>query len=102
MFGAKDMFPMQSRLLDYNLDKLHFHNAGFKLQSLTHLYWLTHNTNLITKLRPKLEKELKLILDAREKESGLFPKERYCGDIAKPVYALNPNANCWRGLRDLA
>src|SRR5262249_43516478 len=26
----------------------------------------------------------------------------YAGDISKQVYALNSNANCWRGLRDLA
>ncbi len=102
MFGVNNVFPLEARLLDYNQDTLRFHNAGFKLQSLAHLYWLTHDTNLITSLRAKWEKEVKLIVDSREKASGLFPKERYCGDIEKPVYALNPNANCWRGLRDLA
>jgi hypothetical protein len=102
LFGAKDTFAMNSDLLDYSRDTLVFHNAGFKLQMLTHLFWLTHDTNLISANRPKWEKEVKLIINSREKESGLFPKERYCGDIAKPVYALNPNANCWRGLRDLA
>lgn len=102
LFGERNVFGMESHLLDYTRDTLRFHNAGFKLQSLAHLYWLTHDTNLITSLRTQWEKEVRLIVDSREKESGLFPKERYCGDIEKPVYALNPNANCWRGLRDMA
>ena len=42
------------------------------------------------------------ILSSREKESGLLPKENYCGDIHTQVYSLNSNANCWRGLRDIA
>jgi hypothetical protein len=102
LFGNRDVLPLQSKLLDYSRDSLRFHNAGFKLQALAHLYWLTHDTNLVTGLRPKWEKEVKMILEGREKESGLFPKERYCGDIETSVYSLNPNANCWRGLRDFA
>jgi hypothetical protein len=42
------------------------------------------------------------ILSSREKETGLLPKENYCGDIHTQVYSLNSNANCWRGLRDIA
>src|SRR5207302_640644 len=28
--------------------------------------------------------------------------DNYAGDISQQVYSLNSNANCWRGLRDLA
>jgi hypothetical protein len=31
-----------------------------------------------------------------------LPKDRCAGDIAENVYSLNSNANCWRGLRDVA
>ena len=34
--------------------------------------------------------------------AALLPREAYCGDIPTPVYSLNSNANCWRGLRDWA
>jgi hypothetical protein len=32
----------------------------------------------------------------------LLPKDNYAGDISQQVYSLNSNANCWRGLRDMA
>jgi hypothetical protein len=47
-----------------------------------------------------VEKELKVILDGREKESGMLPREKYAGDIDTMVLSLNSNANCWRALRD--
>src|SRR5262249_23667700 len=31
----------------------------------------------------------------------LLPKERYCGDIATPVYSLSVESKAWRALRDL-
>ncbi|MSU58799.1 MAG: hypothetical protein EXS35_11635 [Pedosphaera sp.] len=98
----RDVLPMLSHQFDYTRDKLEFHNAGFKLQQFAHYYWMTRDTNGVAALRPKWEKEIKLIVGGREHESGLFPKERYCGDIAEHVYSLNPNAGCWRGLRDFA
>jgi len=99
---GRETLPMLSHQFDYTRAGLEFHNAGFKLQQLSHFYWLTRDTNGVAALRPKWEKEINLIVNGREKESGLFPKERYCGDIAEHVYSLNPNANCWRGLRDFA
>lgn len=98
----RDTLPMLSHQFDYTRANLEFHNAGFKLQQFAHYFWLTRDTNGVGLLRPKWEKEIKLIVDGREPHSGLFPKERYCGDIAEHVYSLNPNANCWRGLRDFA
>ena len=98
----RETLPMLSHQFDYTRDGLEFHNAGFKLQQFAHYYWLTRDTNGVAALRAKWEKEIQLIIGGREKESGLFPKERYCGDIAEHVYSLNPNANCWRGLRDFA
>ena len=35
-------------------------------------------------------------------DRGLLPREKYCSDIETPVISLNANANCWRGLRDMA
>ncbi len=93
---------MLSHMFDYTRDKLEFHNAGFKLQQFSHWYWMTRDKAGVESLRAKWEKEIKLIINGREKESGIFPKERYCGDIAEKVYSLNPNAGCWRGLRDFA
>jgi hypothetical protein len=98
----RETLPMLSHQFDYTRAGLEFHNAGFKLQQFSHYYWMTRDTNGVAALRPKWEKEIKLIVGGREKESGLFPKERYCGDIAEHVYSLNPNAGCWRGLRDFA
>ncbi|MDQ6631113.1 MAG: hypothetical protein M3Y82_05070 [Verrucomicrobiota bacterium] len=100
MFGQKDSSRMLSPLLHYTRDKLEFHNAGFKLQLLSNFYWLTRDKKVLETLRPLWEKEIKRIVEGREKESGLFPKEQYCGDIPKPVYSLNSNSSCWRGLRD--
>ena len=31
-----------------------------------------------------------------------MPPDNYAGDIPQQVYALSSNANCWRGLRDMA
>ncbi len=89
-------------LLDYNRDKLTYHNAGFKLQMLARYYWLTRDTNFVESVRAKWEPELFGIVNGRERDSGLFPREQYCGDIARDVYSLNSNTAAWRGLRDFA
>jgi len=98
----RESLDMLARLFDYTRDGLEFHNAGFKLQAFAHWYWLTRDAEAVRVLRPKWQAELDRIVAGREKESGLFPKERYCGDIATRVHSLNPNASCWRGLRDFA
>jgi hypothetical protein len=41
-------------------------------------------------------------MTSRKTANGLLPKDNYAGDISQQVDSLNSNANCWRGLRDLA
>ena len=89
-------------LLDYQQKGLEFHDAGFKLQLLAHYYWLTHDAACVRELRPHWQKAADIIVQKREKDTGLLPRENYCGDIDQQIYSLNSNANSWRGLRDLA
>ena len=42
-----------------------------------------------------------LVASRKETDNGLMPPDNYAGDIATQVYALNSNANCWRGLREV-
>jgi len=81
---------------------LKFHNAGFKLQMLAHYYWLTRDAAFLDSVQEKSTLEVKKILEGRENESGLFPREQYCGDIFTQVYSLHSNGAGWRGLRDFA
>ena len=87
-------------LLHYTRDALKYHNAGFKLQMLSHYYWLTHDMNFLLKVRPEWTDEINKIVGGREKDTGLFPREQYCGDIFTPVYSLHSAGAAWRGLRD--
>ncbi len=96
---ARRMIPP---LLDYARDKLEFHNAGFKLQTLAHYYWLTRDAEFVKSKRARWERDVKRIVEGREAQSGLAPRESYCGDIATLIYSLNANANGWRGLRDMS
>jgi hypothetical protein len=93
---------MLKSMLEFQRKDTQFHVAGQKLQLLAYLYWLTRDAPMIRGLEPQWRQALELIMNSREKESGLLPKDRYAGDISKKVYSLNSNANCWRGLRDLA
>src|SRR5205814_4453670 len=88
--------------LHYTRDALKYHNAGFKLQMLAHYYWLTRDTNFLASVRPEWTSEINKIVEGREKDSGLFPREHYCGDISTPVYSLHSAGAAWRGLRDFA
>jgi hypothetical protein len=99
---SQDAARMIHPLLDYTRDGLVFHNAGFKLQTLAHYYWLTRDSNFIYSAHDKWSREVQRIIEGREKDSGLFPRERYCGDIATKVYSLHSNGASWRGLRDFA
>jgi hypothetical protein len=103
LFGhTQEAAKMIPPLLDYTRDGLRFHNAGFKLQTLSHYYWLTRDSNFINSVRAKWLDEVKRIVEGREKDSGLFPREQYCGDIFTKVYSLHSNGACWRGLRDFS
>jgi hypothetical protein len=99
---AADARRMIVPLLDYTRKGLEFHQGAFKLQLLANYYWATRDVSLLKEQRARWQKEVDLLVNGREKESGLFPREKYCGDIDTRVYSLNSNANGWRALRDMA
>jgi hypothetical protein len=101
--GHPDVAPaMLKPLLEFPRKDTRFHVAGQKLQLLANVYWLTRDTDTVRKYEPLWRQAEELILDNREQDSGLLPKDNYAGDIHTQVYSLNSNANCWRGLHDLA
>lgn len=87
-------------LLEFERQGLFYHQAALKLQLLAKYYWLTRDARFVRDTRDRWRVQVERIINGREKESGLFPREQYCGDIERPVYSLNANANAWRGLRD--
>jgi len=89
-------------LMDFQRENLLFHQAGLKLQMLSTYYWLTHDREFLLKERDRWMLQINRIVNGREPETGLFPREKYCGDIDTLVYSLNSNSNSWRGLRDFA
>ncbi len=89
-------------LLDFQRKGLEYHNAGTKLLNVCRYYWQTRDAEGVRKLRSRWEPEARLLVENRTASNGLFPKERYCGDISTQVYSLNANAKAWRGLRDLS
>ncbi len=103
LFGQMEVGqPMLKPMLEFPRKDTRFHVAGQKLQLLADFNWLTHDTATIRKYEPLWRQAENLILSSREADSGLLPKDNYAGDIHTQVYSLNSNANCWRGLRDLA
>jgi hypothetical protein len=103
LFGHADAAPaMLKPLLEFDRQDTRFHVAGHKLQLLAHFYWLSRDAETIREFEPLWRPSVQLILDSREAETGLLPKDNYAGDIKTQVYSLNSNANCWRGLRDVA
>lgn len=103
LFGHSEVGPgMLKSMLNFNREDTQFHVAGQKLQLLSFFYWLTHDAKTIRALEPLWHQSVDLILKNRETESGLLPPDRYAGDIPTKVYSLNSNANCWKGLHNLA
>jgi hypothetical protein len=88
-------------LLDFTRDAIKFNQAGQKLDGLVRYYWQTRDADFIRSTRPKWEKEIKSILDSRG-DNGLLQREHYCNDIPTPVFSLNSNGKCWRGLRGMS
>ena len=97
-----DVRSMLEPLFDFHRKGLEYHNAGTKILNLCRYYWQTRDAESIQKLRPRWEKEAWLLVQSLATANGLFPKERYCGDISTQVYSLNANAKAWRALRDLS
>ncbi len=89
-------------ILAYERANMGFHNGGLKLQFLAHYYWVTRDKQYIENMQDRWEREIKVILDARDPSTGMMPREKYCGDIDDLVHSLNSAAISWRGIRDIA
>jgi hypothetical protein len=96
---AADSIPP---ILKYRRGNIEFHDGAYKLEGLAHYYFVTHDAELVRNTRDLWQREIDLIVKSRDKASGLLPREKYCSDIDTPVISINANANCWRGLRDMA
>jgi hypothetical protein len=88
--------------LKYRRGNIEFHDGAFKLEGLADYYFVTHDAELIRETRDLWQREVDHIVKSRDKTTGLLPREKYCSDIETPVISINANANCWRGLRDMA
>ena len=102
LWWGHEVRPLAVSQLDFTRKGLEFHQAGHKLQLMAHLRDYTRDDAFLRDMRPRWEKEIRLITQSRTNAEGLFPREQYCGDIPTPVYSLNSNAKAWRALRDFA
>jgi hypothetical protein len=98
----KDMRRWLEPLLDFTRKNLECHQAGFKLEDVCRYFWQTRDAAAIRQLRPRWEKELRLLTDARTNDVQLCPKQQYCGDIHTLVYSVTANAKGWRAVRDMS
>jgi hypothetical protein len=89
-------------LLDFQRKATRFHVAGHKLQLLSHYYHVTRDAAYLKEKERVWKGVADFIVGSRQAANGLLPRDNYAGDISRQVVALNSNANCWRGLRDLA
>jgi hypothetical protein len=103
LFGfTRDARRMVGPLLDFNRQATRYHVAGHKLQLLAHYYWVTRDADYLRAKGRIWKPVVDFIVTSRRTANGLVPPDRYAGDIQQEVYALSSNANCWRGLRDMA
>jgi hypothetical protein len=98
----QDMRRLMEPLFDFTRKGLEYHQAGFKLSNLCRYYWQTRDAAALSELRARWEKEAERLDKNRTGPNGLYPKERYCGDIATPVQSINVSSKAWRALRDLS
>ena len=96
---AADSIPP---IFKYRRGNIEFHDGAYKLEGLAHYYFVTHDADLVRTTRDLWQREIDLIVKSRDKTTGLLPREKYCSDIDTPVVSVVANANCWRGLRDMA
>ena len=89
-------------LLEFNRQATRFHVAGHKLQLLANYYWVTRDTDSLRAWEPLWRPVVDFVVSSRRKDNGLMPPDNYAGDIGQQVSSLSSNANCWRGLRDMA
>ncbi|HJZ93109.1 MAG TPA: hypothetical protein VKE40_19690 [Gemmataceae bacterium] len=103
LFGhTADARRMVGPLLRFDRKATRFHVAGHKLQLLAHYYWVTRDADYVREQKAIWEPVVRFIRESRKTDNGLLPKDNYAGDVSQQVYSLNSNANCWRGLRDMA
>jgi len=68
-------------LLDYAKNPgLRIHDAAFKLQLLTHYYWLTRDAQFVREQKPRWSRCVEILTGERDPGTGLVPREAYCGD----------------------
>ena len=89
-------------LLDFTRPGLENHQAGFKVLNVVRTYWQTRDAAFLRSLQPRWAKEVTRLVDGRTGPHGLYPAERYTGDISTPAQAVNVSAHAWRALRDLS
>ncbi len=98
----EDFRKILEPLLDHQRKGLEYQNAATKLIDICRYYWQTRDAKGVAVLRDRWEREATLLVENRNGENGLFPKQRYCGDISTMVQSVNVNANAWRAMRDLS
>lgn len=98
---TKEAQGMVGPLLDFKRQATRYHVAGHKLQLLAHYYWVTRDVEYLREKEPIWKPVMEFIRSSRQK-NGLLPRDNYAGDINQQVLSLNSNANCWRGMRDMA
>ena len=102
-FGQKDAARrMIGPLLAFERQATRFHVAGHKLQLLADDYWATRDADDLRERAEVWRGVVQFIRSNRQKANGLLPADNYAGDIKQQVISLSSNANCWRGLRDMA
>jgi hypothetical protein len=102
-FGFSDNARrMVGPLLDFQRQATRFHVAGRKLQLLSDFYWVTRDKEYLRAKESVWKPVVAFILSNRQLSNGLLPRDNYAGDINRQVLSLNSNANCWRGLHDIA
>jgi hypothetical protein len=99
---TEDARRMVGPLLDFQRQATRYHVAGHKLQLLAHYYLVTRDAAYLRDRERVWKTVVDFVLNERQKSNGLMPPDRYAGDINRPVLSLNSNANCWRGLCDMA
>jgi hypothetical protein len=98
----KDAADSIAPIFVYKRKNIEFHDGAYKLEGLAHYYFVTHDAELVRKTRNLWQREIDAIVKSRDPSTGLLPREKYCSDIETPVVSSIANANCWRGLRDMA
>lgn len=93
---AADMRRLMTPLLDFTRKGLEYHQAGFKIMNVCRYFWQTRDAATFRALQPKWEKEAQRIIENRTGPHGLFPPERYAGDISTPTQPVNANAHARR------